>query len=144
MSFPSALGLALLGIVLTATAQLLLKAGATRSHGRHALRLWANRQVILGYGVFFLVTLLNLAAYRVLPLKMGVVLSPLMLLLVVAGSRVFFHEKIHRSTLAGLALILVGVVVFNWPTGPEQTGDRVSQLGVREATPLRGANPNPP
>ena len=114
MNKEAALALALLGIVLTAVAQLLLKAGAARSHGRHALRLWANRQVIIGYAVFFCVTLLNLAAYRALPLKTGVVLAPLMLLLVVVGSRIFFHERIHRSTLVGLGLILVGVAVFNW------------------------------
>ena len=115
MNKEAALVLALLGIVLTAAAQLLLKAGAARSHGRHALRLWANRQVILGYGVFFCVTLLNLAAYRALPLKTGVALSPLLLLLVVAGSRIFFHERIRPDTMLGLGLVLAGVAVFNWP-----------------------------
>jgi multidrug transporter EmrE-like cation transporter len=51
----------------------------------------------------------------VLPLKYGVALQPLALLLVVTGSRVFFHEKLHRSTLGGLALIVLGVLVYEWP-----------------------------
>ncbi len=115
MSHTTAMLLALIGVFLNAAAQLLLKAGASRAHGRHALKLWANRQVLLGYAVFVAVTLVNLFAYRVLPLKMGVVFLPLMLLLVVSGSRLFFHEKLHRSSLAGLALILVGMIVFILP-----------------------------
>jgi drug/metabolite transporter (DMT)-like permease len=115
MSPAQAWGLALVGVVLTATAQLLLKAGARRSHGRHAARLWANRQSLLGYLLLFGVTLCNLAAFRVLPLKLAVMLAPLVLILVVAGSRLCFREPLTRPTLAGLALILTGLAVFNLP-----------------------------
>lgn len=115
MSHGSALALAISAAGLSAVAHLLMKAGAARSHGKDAVRWWLNPMALAGYGIMFGVTLLNLAAFKVLPIKFGVVLQPLVLLLVVVGARAFFHEPIRRPTLVGLGLIVAGVVVFNWP-----------------------------
>ena len=115
MSVHAAYAFAVTACLLTAVAQLMLKAGAHGSHGRHPLRLWWNSWVLASYGLFLGVTLLNLKAFQVLPLKMFVVLNPLVLLMVVAGSRFFFRETLNRSAWGGLGLVLVGVLVFNLP-----------------------------
>lgn len=113
MSVPMAWGLALTAVLLTAAAQLLLKAGALRMHGRHIVRLWLNPWVLVSYSLYLGVAMMNLYSFQVLPLKLFVVLSSLVLLLVVLGSRFFFLEELNRQALAGMALVLIGMVVFH-------------------------------
>jgi len=108
-----AYALALTACVLTTVAQLLLKAGAESSRGGHPFRLWWNPWVLTAYATFFLVTLLSLKAFEVLPLKLMVILNSLILLSVVIGSRCLFGERLSSTALGGLALVLAGVVVFN-------------------------------
>ena len=103
--------LALAGAMATALAQVLLKAEARRPH-RYALAIWFSRSGLTAGALLLGVTLLNLAAFRVLPLKFAVVLHPLVIVTVVAGSRLLLDEKLGRSAAAGLALIGAGVVVF--------------------------------
>lgn len=110
-----AYGIALAACLGTVAAQLLLKQGAVRCHGRHALRLWWNPWALSGYALFFAATLLNLKAYQILPLKAGVVFGALTLVAVVVGSRVFFREKVAGRALAGLGLVLAGILAFNLP-----------------------------
>lgn len=113
MTFPTALLAALLGAVLTVLAQLLLKSAALRAGARTPLRVWTGPLGLAALALFLVVTLLNLAAYRVLPLKLGVALHPLVLVGVVAGSRVVFGEELSRTSRVGLALIAAGVAVFS-------------------------------
>lgn len=115
MTFCQSVALAMLASTIAAGSQLVMKAGANRSRGRHLAKLWINRGVILGYLGLFVTTILNVVAFKVLPLKTGVCLQPLSLLLVVAGSRLIFHEKLSRTTLVALGLILAGMIVFNLP-----------------------------
>ena len=100
----------------TVLAQLLLKHGAGKSHGRHAVRLWWNAGTLSGYALFFAATLFNLKAFQVLPLKSAVIFQALTLVAVVAGACLFFKERLTRWSTAGLVLVLVGVGVFNLPT----------------------------
>ena len=104
--------IALFAALLTATAQLLLKKGAGASHGRHALRLWVNPWMASGYGVFLLVVYLNTVAMRVLDYKWAVLLGSLTYLAVNLLARVFLRERLNRLQLAGMALILAGMLVF--------------------------------
>ena len=113
MTLAAAYGYALAACLATVAAQLLLKRGAAASHGLHPARLWWNPGTLAGYGLFFLATLLNLAAYQLLPLKVGVALGALTLLGVVAGSRVFFREALSGPAAGGLLLVLAGVLLFN-------------------------------
>ena len=113
MSLASAYAYAGVACVLTALAQLMLKTGAMRAHGRPMLLLWLNPLVLASYAVFFVVTLLNLKAFQVLPLKVLVILQSLVLVMVVLGSSVFFQERLSKNAVAGLGLVLAGVLIFN-------------------------------
>lgn len=113
ITLPMAWSFALAAALLTAVAQLMLKMGALQSRGLPIPRLWLNPWVATSYGFFFIVTLLNLYAFQVLELKLFVILNSLVLLVVVAGSCVFFGEIVNRKTLAGMGLLLAGVLVFN-------------------------------
>ena len=101
------------GVVLTALSQLLLKIAAHRTADQSLLRKYFNLHVIVAYGLFLAVTLMNLVAYRVLPLKMAVVFLPFTFVFVALFSYAFLHERMNGRQLLGAAVILAGVFVYN-------------------------------
>jgi len=98
--------------LLTAIGQLLLKRGARTDRGP-VTRLWLNRWTAGGYALLFVVTLLALYAYKVLPLRAAVVLAPLSFLLVTVLSVLLFRERLTRIQAIGCALIVAGLILFN-------------------------------
>lgn len=104
--------IALLAVLLTAISQVLLKFGARRA-GSAAWMLYFNGYTLTAYVSLVTVTLMNLYAFRVIPLKAAVVLLPLTLLLVGIFSFLFLHERFTRKQVVGAILILAGLAVFN-------------------------------
>ena len=105
---------ALMGSILTAVAQLLLKTGAkSRSKQSGMRKLFTNRFTIVGYGIFVLVTLLNLYALKEIPLIQMVFFVPLSYLLVILASRWVLGEVVTKSQWLGLLLLLAGLITFN-------------------------------
>ena len=115
MIMTSAFILGVAAYILTAAAQLMLKKGAQHAGGKHLAMLWVNPWMLVGYGTMFAVTIMNLKAYQVLPLKVSVVLTPLTLVCVLLGSRWLFAEKLNRQAVLGVGMIIFGMLVFNWP-----------------------------
>jgi drug/metabolite transporter (DMT)-like permease len=102
---------ALAAVLVTAASQLILKAGVDRSRG--GLRgIFLNPLTACAYAMLVGVTLLNLYAFRVVPLKAATVLLPLTLLLVSAGSHWLLRERLTRDQALGALLILAGMAVF--------------------------------
>lgn len=112
MSIVAAWILAVAACIFTAAGHLMLKAGALASRGQHLLSVWWNPWAVCGYALFFFVTLMNLKAFQLLPLKFFVVLNALVLLLVVGGSRMIFREEVGRKAFWGMGFILAGVCIF--------------------------------
>ena len=104
--------IALIGVIMTAVSQILLKVAARRA-GHEAWRLYLNLYTPIAYFSLVLVTLLNLYAYRYIPLKATVALLPLTLLLVVVFSVLLLHEKLTQQQIVGSVVILIGLAVFN-------------------------------
>jgi drug/metabolite transporter (DMT)-like permease len=104
--------LAIAGAFATALAQILLKAAARRRQHRSAVAIWLSLPGLAAGTLLFGATLLNLAAFSVLPLKVAVAIHPIVIVSVVAGSRIFLGERIGPSAAVGLALIGAGVGVF--------------------------------
>lgn len=104
--------IALLAVLLTAISQVLLKMGAHRA-GSIAWRLYLNGYTLTAYASLVVVTLLNLYAYHVIPLKAAVALLPLTLLLVAILSFWVLNERLTRKQIFGAIIILVGLLVFN-------------------------------
>lgn len=104
--------IALLAVIMTAVSQILLKVAAR--HAKHETwRLYLNGYTIISYISLVVVTLLNLYAYKYIPLKAAVVLLPLTLLMVVLFSILLLHEKLTQQQIVGSVIILIGLVVFN-------------------------------
>jgi len=105
--------IALLAVIMTAVSQILLKAAAKRSK-HETWRLYLNGYSITSYLLLVVVTLLNLYAYKYIPLKAAVVLLPLTLIMVVLFSISLLHERLSRQQIVGSAVILIGLVIFNF------------------------------
>lgn len=104
---------ALVATLLTAFSQIILKIAALRWDGRNVLRLYLNVWAAGGYLLLLLVTLLNLYAFKYIPLKSAVFLLPLTLLVVVVLSRWIFHERLSGTALLGAFLVILGVAIQN-------------------------------
>lgn len=103
---------AFMGVFLTAISQLLIKQG-TRKAKKGALWLYLNAYMLTAYFILVLVTLLSLYAYREIPLKVGLMLAPLALILVVLLSSWLLGERLTRLQVLGAVVILLGMTVFN-------------------------------
>lgn len=104
-----------LSIVMTITSQVLLKKGADAGRRSSLIASFFQPNVLIGYGLLFLVTLATLFALRELPLMVMVLVYPLTQLGVLAASVVLFKEKISAKQAMGVGLILLGVSVFSIP-----------------------------
>lgn len=107
--------IALLAVFLTACSQFCLKVAANRWKKEDFIRLYFNPLTFGAYFVLFIVTLLNLKAYRFIPLKAATFLLPLTFILVVLFSRLFLNERLSKMQLAGTILVLFGVALYSFP-----------------------------
>lgn len=105
--------LAAAAVALTAVSQMLLKTAAVRSAGWHFVRRYLNLRVLSAYTIFIAVTMMNVYAYKYLPIKMVVLFLPFTFVLVLLFSMVFLGERMNRRQLQGALIILAGVVLYN-------------------------------
>ncbi|WP_068783911.1 EamA family transporter [Paenibacillus phocaensis] len=105
--------LLLLGnILLLVTGQVLFKIGLSRSGGLHWVKLATSPAVIGGIVLYVLATLLWFAVLSRLPLSVAYPLQALAYVLALIPAYFLFHETITLTKLAGVAVILLGVVLL--------------------------------
>ena len=115
VSFPH-LAIFLGAVLLAALSQVLLKKAAMRQYDS-VWREYLNPQVIFAYALFFLATLIDVVAYRRIPLSLGPILeASAYLYMLIFGAVVFgaffFGERVTARKCFALALILGGIVLF--------------------------------
>ena len=106
-----AVSIQLLGITIAGSCQLLLKTSALQKHDVFFRRFF-NWRVILAYGGILVSTLFSAISLRILPLSMTAVWNAYSQILVFALSVSILDEKITKRSIIGLAIIVVGIVVF--------------------------------
>jgi drug/metabolite transporter (DMT)-like permease len=103
----------LVGVVLAAVGQVLMKMGALRSRSRGILASFLDPYTVAGYFLMFTSTITSTIALKVLPLKLTVSLLPLGYVIVVLLSLLVLGERMRRNQFWGMVIILVGIVLFN-------------------------------
>lgn len=103
--------LCLVGVFVSSVSQVLLKKSAMRPHP-NAVREYLNPLVITAYAIFFGATLMNVLAYRGIPLSLGPVLEATSYLYVTFFGVTIFHEKLSRKKVLALGLILAGIAIY--------------------------------
>ena len=102
----------LLGVLVSAVSQVMLKKSATREHGS-VVGEYLNPLVIFAYVLFVGATLLSVLSYRGIPLSMGPILEATGYLYVTIFGVTIFHERMNRRKLFALALIICGIVIYS-------------------------------
>ena len=98
-------------VIIASFSQILLKKSAQKKHDS-LIKEYLNVNVIVGYGMMVVTTLLTIMAYRGLDYKNGPIIESLGYILVMFLSLIFFGEKITKKKLLGNLLILLGIFVF--------------------------------
>lgn len=99
------------GTFLTAISQILLKQSANKQY-KSWIYEYLNWRVILSYGIFFGVLLLNTYAFTKVDLKYGAVIDTLSYVFVMLLSWILLREKFSKGKLIGNLLIMAGVIVY--------------------------------
>ena len=104
--------LMLLSITIAGFSQILLKKAAVKPTERW-IDQYLNVPVIIAYGLFVLSTVCSTLSYRSLPLSATPVFNALSQVIVAVLAFLFFREKLSRRRMAGLLLLLAGIVLFS-------------------------------
>ena len=109
-------------ILLAITAQLLMKSGIMRIGGidfskggipTQLVRLITCPHIIIGFAIFAASMIFYLAAISRLDISMAYPMVSVNYVLVMIFSKIFFHEKINIYRLAGVFLIVSGVILIS-------------------------------
>ena len=98
-------------VVVSSFSQILLKKSTKKEHTSF-IREYLNLNVIVGYSMMLISTILTVFAFRKLDYKNGPILESTGYILVMILSYLFLSEKITKRKLLGNLLILVGIFVF--------------------------------
>lgn len=104
--------LALVAVFIAAVAQILLKKAASRNAEVSFLRKFLNAPVILGYGMMFGSTFLNVIALRTMPLSYTPLTEATGYLWVPLLSLLVLKVRPTRRNMIGGIVIIVGMVMF--------------------------------
>lgn len=103
--------LLLLSVLVASFSQVLLKKSALKKHSSF-IREYLNIEVISGYGLLVISTILTVFAFSGIDYKNGPVIEALGYVFIMFLSLWFFGEKITKKKLLGNALILLGIFIF--------------------------------
>lgn len=103
--------LALFGQLLASVSQILLKKSSGKEYPGF-IRQYLNVLVIGGYGLLVISMLVAIICYGHMPYMYVVIIEPVGYILVMFLSRFIFKEKITKSKIIGMLLILSGILIF--------------------------------
>ncbi len=102
----------LLSVFISSVSQIILKKAAGKPYDS-TLKEYLNPMVIGAYGMFFCSVILTMIALKYVPLSMSPILESTGYIFVSVMGYFFLKEKFSKRKLAGFALILAGIVIFN-------------------------------
>lgn len=102
----------LFSVLISSISQTILKSSANESH-ENSWREYLNIKVVFAYFLFFFSSFITIFAYRKVSLSLGPVLEASGYIFVTVLGVIFLKEKVGKGKLVGLAMILLGIVVFN-------------------------------
>jgi drug/metabolite transporter (DMT)-like permease len=106
-------GIYLLGVIISAFSQVLLKKSANNADNCSFIKQYLNVRVVSAYVIFVAATLLSIFAYKVIPLTLGAILGTLEYGLVAILSHFLLKEDLHKKQILGLIIIIAGIIVYS-------------------------------
>jgi len=97
-------------VFVSSCSHILLKKSANRKH--KGIKVFLNKETIIGYGIFFGMTLCVTFIYRYVELSTGALLESFSYVFIPALSWFFFKEKLNKIQWLGIGFIISGVLVY--------------------------------
>ena len=101
----------LCGTFFSAISQVLLKQSANATY-KNPIREYLNWRVIVAYGIFFGVLLLNTYCYTKVDMRFGPVIDTAAYVFVLIFSWAILKEKITKGKLIGNLIIIAGIIIY--------------------------------
>lgn len=102
----------LLSVFISSVSQIVLKNSANHTY-ENKIKEYLNLPVIIAYALFFSSSLLTVLAYKEVPLSMGPILEATGYIWVSVLGMMFLKEKLGKDKIIGMAMIVLGIIVFN-------------------------------
>lgn len=102
----------LVSVFISSVSQIILKKSADKTY-KNALAEYLNPYVIGAYGLFFLSTVLTMIALKRVPLSMSPILEATGYIYISVMGYFFLKERFNRRKVAGMILILLGIVIYS-------------------------------
>ena len=99
------------GTIFTAVYQIHLKKSSNIKY-ENKIREYLNFRVILSYGMFFLILLLNTWCYTKVEMRYGPVIDTAAYVFVLLLSRLILKEKITKGKILGNLIIITGILIY--------------------------------
>ena len=103
--------LLLLSVFISAVSQILLKKSALEEHKSFIFE-YLNFKVILAYFLFFFFFFIDLFALKKVPLCFVPVVETSSYIFIIILSRIIFKEKISKIQIAGIILVISGILIY--------------------------------
>ncbi len=99
-------------VFISSVSQIMLKKSADISYD-NKIKEYLNPWVVIAYILFFGATLVNVIAYKYVPLSLGPILESNGYFFVTILGMIFLKEKVGKKKAMGLLIIFAGIVIFN-------------------------------
>ena len=103
--------LLLFSVFIASCSQILLKISANKKR-KNKIQEYLNFYVIIAYFIFFSSTIFTVIAYKGVELKYGAIIESAGYIFILVLSKLILKEKITRNKLWGIALIIIGIIIF--------------------------------
>ena len=100
------------GALVASISQIMLKKSAEKEYPSK-LKEYLNPLVIIAYILFFGTTFISMYALKVVPLSMAPILEASGYIFVAILSYIFLKERMTKKQLIGMALIILGIVIYS-------------------------------
>lgn len=103
----------LFSVLISSISQVMLKKSALKQY-ENKISEYLNPLVISAYFIFFISSFLTLYSYKYVPLSMGPIYEASGYIFVGVLSYYVLKEKLSRRKLAGMLIIIIGIIVFSY------------------------------
>lgn len=105
------LGILILSVFVASVSQIFLKLSAKKTYSS-IVKEYVNKNVIIGYGLLILSTILTIVAFSGTEYKNGPVIESLGYFFILILTRIIFKEPITKRKILGNLLILAGICIY--------------------------------
>ncbi|WP_238858727.1 EamA family transporter [Clostridium sp. YIM B02569] len=102
----------LFSVLISSISQIVLKKSANKEY-KNFIKEYLNIQVIIGYALLFISTILTILALRGLQYKIVPIIEGAGYIYILILSYLFLKEKITKRKIVGNIIIILGILVFN-------------------------------